>query len=237
MTDPAEGVALRVLSWNVRSLRDDTSALVSVVRALAPDVLAVQEAPRSFRWRSRLAALARRTGLLYTCGGRTVGGPALLTSLRMDVRELREWRLPRTPGQYQRGVAGALLRVGGVDAFVGSVHLGLTAREREAHAHELGHLLAGLPLPILAGDLNETSTGAAWSALTGGALTDAYVRVPAGGERTYPAVAPAKRIDAVLVGAEIGVRACGVPLVREDLLARATDHRPVLADLVLPIRS
>jgi endonuclease/exonuclease/phosphatase family metal-dependent hydrolase len=43
---------LRVLTWNVRSLRDDVEAIGEVVRGCEPDVVAVQEAPRFARWRS-----------------------------------------------------------------------------------------------------------------------------------------------------------------------------------------
>jgi endonuclease/exonuclease/phosphatase family metal-dependent hydrolase len=43
---------LRLLSYNVRSLRDDASAVARVIRAAEPDLVCIQEAPRLFRWRS-----------------------------------------------------------------------------------------------------------------------------------------------------------------------------------------
>ena len=62
-------VELRVLSYNVRGLRDDRQALAEVVRAADPDVVCVQEAPRFLRWRSTCAALARTSGLVVVGGG------------------------------------------------------------------------------------------------------------------------------------------------------------------------
>ena len=50
---------LRVLSYNLHSLRDDRRALAEVVRGVAPDVAILQEAPRRFRWRQKSAPLAR----------------------------------------------------------------------------------------------------------------------------------------------------------------------------------
>ncbi|HKS99161.1 MAG TPA: endonuclease, partial [Rugosimonospora sp.] len=52
------------------------------------------------------------------------------------------------------------------------------------------------------------------------------------GEATFPAAAPARRIDAVLADPRVRVESHQVldgPLAR-----RASDHLPVLADLLLP---
>ena len=69
---------LRLMTWNVRSLRDDRSSVVRVIQRCAPDVLFVQEAPRFFRARSKLAALARESGMVVACGGRPAAGVAIL---------------------------------------------------------------------------------------------------------------------------------------------------------------
>ena len=63
-TEPDGSAVIRVLSYNIRSMRDDRAALARVIRACAPDLVLVQEAPRFFRWRKRAARLARRTGLV-----------------------------------------------------------------------------------------------------------------------------------------------------------------------------
>ena len=64
----ADGIRLRVLTYNVHSRRDDVTALGTVVRDLAPDIAIIQEGPRRLRWRQKSAALARTTGLLVAGG-------------------------------------------------------------------------------------------------------------------------------------------------------------------------
>src|SRR5690348_9130132 len=94
----ADGSAVvRLLSYNVRSLRDDRAALARVIRACAPDVVCVQEAPRFFRWRKHAARLAQATGLYYVTGGAPATGPMILASLRAFVEHTEDVLLPRTP--------------------------------------------------------------------------------------------------------------------------------------------
>ena len=105
-------VPLRVVSYNVHSQRDDTAALAAVVRAAAPDVVIVQEAPRRFRWRQKCATLAESFGLVVAAGGLPALGNLLLTSLRVRVRDTRCQRYPLTPGRHLRGAAYADCQVG-----------------------------------------------------------------------------------------------------------------------------
>ena len=82
------GVPLRVLSYNVHGLRDDRSALVGLIRDLAPDVVIVQEAPRRFRWRHKCAALADDVGMVVAAGGLPALGNLLLdTPEVMEVKK------------------------------------------------------------------------------------------------------------------------------------------------------
>lgn len=46
-TEPDGSTVIRVLSYNIRSMRDDTEALARVITACAPDLTLVQEAPAS----------------------------------------------------------------------------------------------------------------------------------------------------------------------------------------------
>ena len=48
---------VRIMSYNIRSLRDDRAAVVRVIRDVDPDVVCIQEAPRFFRWRAKCARL------------------------------------------------------------------------------------------------------------------------------------------------------------------------------------
>lgn len=241
-----DAAVVRVLSYNIRSLRDDREALVRVVRACAPDVLCVQEAPRHFRWRKAASWLARETGLVHTTGGATTAGPMLLTSLRAHVERSEDILLPRIPGLHQRGLATAVLRFGGghrgADAIrlgVVSCHLSLAEAERHDQAGMvLDHLAAlGVPYTVLAGDINDRPEGRAFRRLAG-SLRDAWAAEPWGSELTYPQDRPRRRIDALFTTGGVEVLGCGVPAglpgVTEADLRAASDHLPVLAALRLP---
>ncbi|WEV28280.1 endonuclease/exonuclease/phosphatase family protein [Streptomyces sp. 71268] len=246
--EPDGSVVVRVLSYNVRSLRDAPGqpagaacrAVAHVIRATAPDVVCVQEAPRFFRWRKALARLAREAGLVHVTGGATTAGPAIFSTLRAHVERTEETLLPGTPGLRRRGVAAAVLRFGDVRLGVLSCHLSPDAAERQVHAGALLSRLGGLDAPyaVLAGSLGEAPEGPAFQRLTGGRLRDAWAVRPWGGEHTAPPAGPRERVDAVLTTGGVEVLGAGVPAelptLRPADLRAAADHLPVLAALRLP---
>jgi endonuclease/exonuclease/phosphatase family metal-dependent hydrolase len=223
-------VELRVLTYNVRSLRDDAKAVAEVIRSTDPDLVCLQEAPRFWRWRSRCAELARRSGLLYVAGGRPTGGVALLAHLRVDVLDAREGLLTKHPRLHQRGLAAAVVSRKGARLVFASAHLGLRAGERKAHAAEVLELLGEVKEPhvILTGDFNETPGGPAWQVLHQGGLRD----LGPGSGPTFPAVEPRKRIDGIVASAEVEV--VDYRVVDAEPVQRASDHRPVLAVVRVP---
>ncbi|MFY1686949.1 endonuclease/exonuclease/phosphatase family protein [Plantactinospora sp. WMMB782] len=225
-------VRLRVLSYNVHGQRDDTDALAGAVRALAPDVVIVQEAPRRFRWRHRCAALADRFGLVVAAGGLPALGNLLLTSLR--VRVYRTWcqQFPLTPGRHLRGAVFAECGIGAARFVLAGSHLSTDPAERPHQAALLKQELTALRLPVVVGaDLNENSGGGAWRTVADG-LTDAAVA--AGGEDlcTFPCREPRDRIDGLFVGP--GIEVLDYDVVDTAQTRRASDHFPIRADLLLP---
>lgn len=238
-TEPDGSALIRVLSYNIRSMRDDTGALARVITACAPDLVLLQEAPRFFRWRKKLAALASESGLVVLSGGATAAGPALLCSLRATVERTEDVLLPLTPGQHRRGLATAVVRFGGARVGVVSCHLSLRSDERYAQGGMLLDRLAamGVEHAVVGGDLNEGPGGRTFRRL-GEALTDCWAAAPWGGEHTWTRDEPHRRIDALFVTKGVEVLGCGVPLeqpgVRRRDLEAATDHLPVLAALRVP---
>lgn len=238
-TGPDGSAVVRLLSYNVRSLRDDREALVRVIRACAPDVVCVQEAPRFFRWRKKAAWLGRRTDLTYVAGGGTAAGPMILASLRAHVERAEDVLLPRTPGLHQRGLACAVLRFGSAARLgVVSFHLSLQSRERYEQGGTLLEKVRGLgEFAVAAGDVNERPTGRTFG-LLGERLQDAWRVAPWGDEHTSTPADPHQRIDAVLATPGVEILAAGVPRglpgVTPADLAAATDHLPVLAVVRVP---
>ncbi|MEV7423677.1 MULTISPECIES: endonuclease/exonuclease/phosphatase family protein [unclassified Streptomyces] len=239
-TGPDGSALIRVLSYNIRSMRDDRAALARVISACAPDLVLVQEAPRFFRWRKHAAWLAAHTGLVVLGGGAPATGPLLLCSPRVAVERTEDILLPHTPGLHRRGFATAVVRIGGARFGVLSCHLSLQAAERHTQAGALLERLAAMDVPyaVAAGDLNDRPTGRSFRLLAG-ALRDCWTVRPWGDEYTSTPADPRQRIDAVFVTEGIEVLGCGVPRglpgVTEDDLRAATDHLPVLAALRVPV--
>ncbi|MEU6124319.1 endonuclease/exonuclease/phosphatase family protein [Streptomyces sp. NPDC047123] len=238
-TEPDGSAVVRVLSYNIRSMRDDTAALARVISACTPDLVLIQEAPRFFRWRKKLARLARAADLVILSGGGSAAGPALLCSLRATVERTEDVLLPLTPGLHRRGFATAVVRFGGARIGVLSCHLSLQTGERYAQGGLLLDRLAGMGVPhaVAGGDLNERPGGRTFERLAG-ALQDGWAVAPWGGEYTSEADTPRQRIDALFATEGVEVLGCGVPLglpgVSGDDLRAATDHLPVLAALRVP---
>ncbi|MEV0639815.1 endonuclease/exonuclease/phosphatase family protein [Streptomyces sp. NPDC050619] len=238
-TEPDGSAVVRVLSYNIRSMRDDTNALAHVITACAPDLVLIQEAPRFFRWRKKLARLAEASGQVILTGGGTAAGPAILCSLRATVERTEDLLLPLTPGLHRRGFATAVVRFGGARVAVLSCHLSLQEDERYEQGGMLLDRLAGMGVEhaIAGGDLNERPGGRTFARLAE-TLQDCRATAPWGGEHTWTPADPHQRIDAIFATKGVEVLGCGVPVglpgVTETDLKAATDHLPVLAALKIP---
>jgi len=225
-------VRLRVVSYNVHGLGDDLAALTAAVRELEPDVLVVQEGPRRFRWRGRCGRLAQSLGMVYAGGGLPSLGNVVLTTLRVRAHEHWTVQFPLTPGRHLRGGVFVRCSVGRTPFVVAGSHLATDAAERPQQALILKKLLSEVDVPVILGvDLNETSGGGAWRTVADG-LVDAAEATGQAGTATYPVVGASQRLDAILVDPAFEVT--GYRVVDTPRTRLASDHFPVLADLVLP---
>jgi endonuclease/exonuclease/phosphatase family metal-dependent hydrolase len=208
---------MRVMTWNVRSLRDDAAGVARVIRSQAPDVVFVQEAPRFLRWRARCARLARESGLVVVTGGRTAAGNLLLCSLRVRVESAQDLLLPKRPGLHRRGAATAVLVVDGQRLAVLGTHLDLDPAARLDSARRL----RGAAYDLIGADVNEEPGGPAWTALSTG-----LVDVGEGLGPTFSVASPRRRIDGLFVSPRLVARS--VAVVESGPVS---DHKPVVADL------
>lgn len=220
---------IRVLSYNIRALRDDADAVSAVMRACAPDVVCVQEAPRFLRWRSKRAAIARKAGLVVATADRPAG-LMILVSMRTKVVSASFRLLSKSESLHQRAVCSAALRIGDVALDVATLHLSLDPAERGRHLAEIWAALpSGHGSLVVGGDVNEGPHGPVWRELSA-RLTDAWASRGSGDGNTYSAQSPHKRIDGVFVGPAFEIVECravdDVPGVE-----KASDHLPVLAVL------
>lgn len=232
MPFPAERGALRVATYNLRGLKDDPAAAASVVRAIDPDVLLLQEVPRYPGSSYAISAFARSSGLLWSGRTRLVSGTSIMTSLRIGSSDSRDRRLRVGLRENPRSYTVAQVStVAGPVLTVVSVHLPLVPDQRVTHTRTVLHELRADPLVppsgplVVGGDLNEGSQGAAWRLLAE-ELTEVSADRP-----TFPASHPRSRIDALFARGHESVRPGDTALLDGQDLAGATDHLPVWADL------
>lgn len=226
---------LRLLSYNVRSLRDDADAVTRVIRACRPHVVAVQEAPRLLRSRARCSWLAHASGLMVVAGGRPAAGNLLLSTMQVEVVGTRTVLFTKDRGLHQRGAALAVLSLAGSRFAVAGTHLDLVEQPRLRHVRELHQTLDewlpdGVPA-VIAGDVNDRPGSPCW-ALLGERRRDVWDAVGYGDGFTYSADEPRRRIDGVFVDARIRPVAAAVPESSDVRIA--SDHRPVHVELELP---
>ena len=216
--------AVRVVSWNVRSLRDGSAGVARALRSLAPDVALVQEAPRLLLSGLSNRRLARRTGLRRVVGGAPAAGNLLLVSPRVAVVDARAVRLPRRPGLHRRGAVLAALAVDGWRLGVLGTHLDLDPDARLDTASRLRAMLPADPAPVVAGDVNDEPGSPAWQALSAGLVDLGRELGP-----TFPQRGPDRRIDGVFADPALRV----VSVLRPDP-GPVSDHLPLVVDLLLP---
>lgn len=240
-------VTLRVLSYNIHTGIGADGALdldrtAATIRATRPDIVALQEVDVHWAERSEFADQARELAHLlrmrvffapiYDLDPLTPGAPrrqygvAILSRLPMPHTENHEiTRLstqnPNPVPEPAPGFAEAVVVAKGVAVHVYDTHLDYRA-EPDVRAMQVADMLRIMaPGPtLLLGDFNAEPDAPELAP-----LWDRLTPAPVG--LTYPADVPAKRIDYVTVSSGIRVRSATVP---ETL---ASDHRPVLAEVVV----
>jgi endonuclease/exonuclease/phosphatase family metal-dependent hydrolase len=216
-----------VMTYNILGARH-REVLGTLVREVGPDVLLVNETPKlPIVSNLQCRRLAREWELHLRAGGRSAGSNMILTSERVPVTSTFARRIPQPCFKPRRGVVAIQAELEGQPiGFVGC-HLSLIAGSR---VHELTDyvLVAADRLEgpvVLAGDLNETPGKPAWQRL----LDAGFVDHSGPPEMTFPAQAPNRRIDALLVRGNVRVLERRVPGVNPAEFAEASDHRPVTA--------
>lgn len=215
---------LRVVSWNVRSLRDDALGVASFLRELDPDVALVQEAPRLLGSRRANRRLAARAGLLRAAGGASAVGNLLLVSRRVRVVEAHAVKLPRRRGLHRRGAVLGVVERDGARLAVTGTHLDLEADARLASAERIRDALPDTYPMVIGADVNDEPGSPPWQALSRDLADAASDLGP-----TFPQRAPRRRIDAVFVDPRLELLG-----VRRPDAGPVTDHLPLVADLAWP---
>ena len=238
---------IRVVTYNIHAGHGDLARTAETIRAMSPDMVALQEVDVHWSERSgfvdQVATLASALGMearfapIYSLPNRDNSavtrefGVAFLSRHRIVT-----WRndtLTRLSTQDSNavpspapGLLEAVVDVGGSRIHVLNTHLDYRAdpRVRRTQATEMAAVIARVAEPLMVfGDFNASPDAAELAPLFA-RLRDAWP-ADSGSGFTYPADKPAKRIDYVLVSRDFRVVAARVPVTE------ASDHRPVVVDI------
>lgn len=239
----AAPITLRVLSYNIHhgeglDGRIDLPRIAQVITDARADLVALQEVDRGVPRSQRLdlpAELGRLTGLT-PCFEKNIPyqggdyGNAILT--RFPIKSSRNTHYKMLRPREQRGLLQVVLDVQGRDVVLMNTHLDYRPddTERVANVAELQAAVAaagaGTPV-IVCGDFNATP-GSRPHAGVETFLADVWSLVGRGDGFSFPARAPAKRIDYIWIS-----RKTIEPVRMEVLRSEASDHLPLLAELRL----
>jgi endonuclease/exonuclease/phosphatase family metal-dependent hydrolase len=229
---------LRVLSYNIKHGRGndnvvDLERTAAVVRAVAPDVVGLQEVDQRATRSGDVDQAARLGELLRMqhAFGRFMdfqgGGYGMAILSRHPIAATRSVQLPEGNEPRIALSVDVQLPNDGVLTVV-NVHFDWVGSDafRFAQAQALTRHLDGLTTPyILLGDFNDLPDSRTLGLFTARA---GEARKPADGRFTFPSTAPAKEIDFIFFAPRAGWRSRDVRVVDERV---ASDHRPVFAVL------
>jgi endonuclease/exonuclease/phosphatase (EEP) superfamily protein YafD len=224
----ADGPELRVLSVNMHYGTGSVAELMALVRRERPDVVSVQELTPPLARELEAAGLGELLPEQVLHPGGRGAGIGLYSRVPLAVAS--------APGDRRNPLVIAGVAVEGAPPVeVAAVHPPPPLRRAlPAWRRDLRALPSATPngaLRILAGDFNATLDHAELRRLLDTGYVDAADEVGAGLKGTWPRgrrFPPPVAIDHVLADARIGVRSFSVHAIT------GTDHRAVLAELVLP---
>ena len=225
----------------------DLQRVADIIRGAGADVVALQEVDR--HWSGRSACmdqaewLAKELDMHYVYAAnldrdpsecspsRSQYGTAILS--RYPILESRNTLLPRPEGGEQRGLLEVLINVRGVHVRVYNTHLQHDSQvERTAQVEAIVEHMGDIDSPtILMGDLNASPDDPELTPLYA-VLRDGWVESGDGPGYTYSSDDPYTRIDYIFISQDIQVR--DINVIMNDQTAAASDHLPVLANLLLP---
>lgn len=234
---------LRGATYNIHQFcghrwRTNVARTMAALRALDADVLALQEVMSgcAFRDRRRVVGPEPYDWIARELGVRAVAVPAVEAAdgkhgnailTRLPILDHGVWDLS-VSSHEPRNALFAVLDAPWGRLRVVSTHFGLRTAERTQQAYRLlGHLNADLDTPtVLFGDFNEWAPDGLVSRALGRHFASH------GPIRTFPAVAPSLALDRVFWRPRALVHNVARP--GHALFRSASDHVPVLAEIVAP---
>ncbi len=230
---------LRIATYNIHRCRGldgrtNPGRIAEVIRAIDPDVIALQEVigvgPTSAGHAEELGALLGMGWVMAPTRhlrGSLFGNVVLS---RLPIRHHTHYDLSWKTCE-PRGCQRVEIGVGEETLHLYNVHLGTAVFERRYQASRLIALLTdkrvGTPKVVL-GDFNEWLKGRA-TAMLSERLRSVDVRAHLKRRKTYPGVFPVLHLDHIYYDGELEVTRIDMPRTRLALMA--SDHLPLVADV------
>lgn len=208
----------------------DPERILTILREIDADVIALQECDRRFGTRASVIPRAalddspwRAVPLAVRPHSLGWHGNAILIRKGIDVRDCSAVPLPMLE---PRGAVCADLAIAGKPLRIVGMHLDISGLRRHHQVRSvIGHVTRTPSPTVLMGDMND------WSR-NGRALRefgDGWSMVGTG--PSFPARRPVAPLDRIVVSHDLLVANCGVH--RSALAAQGSDHLPVWATLTL----
>ena len=223
---------IRVLTWNVHSCigtdrRFDPERVKQIIRALDPDIAALQEVDSRRDLRDGFDLLGNTLGS-HSVEVRTVRTPdgdyghMLLSRFEITTWTHHDLSFRR---REPRSLIEARIQTDAGPLSVLAAHLGLNHGERREQANTIAALAAADGLPtVIMGDFNEPTGRGTAERMLGAAFRTI------GRPATFPSRWPLLPLDRIWFEASLDLIDTGV-----DRSARkASDHLPLWADLAMP---
>jgi endonuclease/exonuclease/phosphatase family metal-dependent hydrolase len=245
--DSEPGRPLNVLTYNIHHGQGidgvlDLERIAAMIDESGADLIGLQEVDKHWSarsdWEDQPAWFAWRVGMHVAYAAnldlpplnrgepRRQYGTAILS--RFPIKDFHNTLLPMYPGQEQRGLLQAIIKVRGNDLRFVDTHLTSNNRaERLDQAKRAVELLGASEQPtVLVGDLNARPAAPEITTLTAH-WRDTWTEVGDGPGYTIEADNPTARIDYVLHSGGV------LALSAEVITTYGSDHLPVFAELSL----
>lgn len=233
---------LRLVTYNIHKCRGMDGRLrpdriVDVLAGLDADVIALQEV-----WGAgpdedgQAAYLGARLGMGWVMQstrqlrGRAYGN-VVLSNLPIRSETRCDLSMPRCE---PRGCQRVDIDTGGTPLHVFNVHLGTAVLERRKQSPRLAEFVADGSVrgpKVLLGDFNEWMKGVTSKTLSA-MLHSVDLATHLRRRRTYPGMLPMLHLDHIYLDGGLEVTRIELPRTRKTLIA--SDHLPLVADVVLP---
>ncbi|MDK2801052.1 MAG: hypothetical protein PWP27_2495 [Clostridiales bacterium] len=225
--------ALKVMTYNIRhglgtDEQLDLERVIDTIKSVDPDIVALNEVDHlmlrsQIQKQDEMIASALGYNLAYGYNINIGGKYGNVLLAKYPIKSWVNHKLPKHPLSEPRGLMEADLDIDGEVLKVMITHLSIKEKERPEQVNFITKKLEEVSQPkILMGDFNNNPSSEIIKQITA-VMKDTAIKE----YNTFPANNPKKRTDYIFVSDKIKVKSS------QSVMSEASDHLPVVAELVL----